>query len=199
MASEQLQMMSIEEYFELEESHPDTRYEYLDGYIYMMSGGTLNHAAVGGNVYAILKHFLRGKRCHVYNSDPKVRVSKTRYFHPDVTVTCDPHDRGTGDLLQYPRVVFEVLSPSTELIDRTWKLQDYLALPTLEEYILVGATSLKMELYRKEQTKWVYYAFGPGDELELASVDLRFPLAQAYVNVDLEEDSTAGENDAHLE
>ena len=77
------------------------------------------------------------------------------------------------------------------MIDRTWKLQNYLTLPTLEEYILVDAKALKMELYRKEQNKWVYYIFGPDDELELCSVGLHFPLAEAYINVDFEDESSS--------
>jgi len=90
--------------------------------------------------------------------------AKERYFHPDVTVTCDPRDRGAGDLLQSPRLVVEVLSSSTELKDRTWKLQNYTPHPTIEEYMLVSSQALKIELYRKEQNKWIYSAFGVNDD-----------------------------------
>src|SRR5712692_10832315 len=183
MASERIPTMSGEEYFELEENNPDTRYEYLDGYVYMMSGGSANHAAISGNIYAILKSLLRGGPCRVYNSDMKVRVSEKRYFHPDVTVSCDPRDRGTTDLIQSPRLVIEVLSPSTEARDRGRKLQCYLACPTVEEYLLVDSRSVKMELYRKEETKWVYYAFGPRDEIEFASINVHFPVADAYEDI----------------
>ncbi|HLQ29832.1 MAG TPA: Uma2 family endonuclease [Ktedonobacteraceae bacterium] len=189
MASEHLSTMTIEEYFELEESHPDTRYEYLDGYVYMMSGGSLNHAAIGGNIYAILKNFLRGKRCRVYNPDVKVRVSETHYFHPDVTVTCDARDQGTTDVVQFPRLLVEVLSPTTEARDRGRKLQCYLACPTVEEYLLVDSRECKIELYRKEETKWVYYAFGPRDELELASINIHFPVADAYEDIVFEKEN----------
>ena len=151
MASERTPTMSVEEYFELEENHPDTRYEYLDGYVYMMSGGSANHAAIRGNIYAILKNALRGGPCRAYNSDMKARVSEKRYFHPDVTVSCDPRDRGTTAVLQSPRLVVEVLSPSTEARDRGRKLQCYLACPSVEEYLLVDARSMRIEIYRKEQ------------------------------------------------
>jgi len=79
------------------------------------------------------------------------------------------------------------------MAERTWKLQNYLTVATLEEYVLVDAKALKMELYRREQNKWVYYMFGPYDELELSSVGLRFPVAEAYVNVDLENESSPEE------
>ena len=193
MASKRTPSMSVEEYFELEENHPDTRYEYLDGYVYMMSGGSANHAAISGNIYAILKSLLRGSSCRVYNSDMKVRVSENRYFHPDVTVSCDPRDRGTAAVIRSPRLVIEVLSPSTEARDRGRKLQCYLACPTIEEYLLVDARSIRIELYRKEQKKWVYEAFEADDEVELTTLGVRFPLEDAYEDVIFEKE----ENDKH--
>jgi len=188
MASERTPSMSVEEYFELEENHPDTRYEYLDGYVYMMSGGNANHAAISGNIYAILKSLLRGSRCRVYNSDMKVRVSEQQYFHSDVTVSCNPNDRGMAAVIQSPRLVVEVLSPSTEARDRGRKLQCYLACPTIEEYLLVDARSIRIEIYRKEQKKWVYEAYGAEDEVELTTLGVHFPIEDAYEDVIFEEE-----------
>ena len=191
MASERTPTMSVEEYFELEENNPDTRYEYLDGYVYMMSGGSANHATISGNIYALLKSFLRGGPCRVYNSDMKVRVSEKRYFHPDVTVTCDPRDRGNTDLIQSPRLVIEVLSPSTEARDRGSKLQCYLACPSIEEYLLVDTRSMRIEIYRKEQKKWVYDAFEADDEVELTTLGVHFPVIDAYEDVIFEKEENA--------
>ena len=178
MALEHRQAMTVEEYFLLERNNPDTCYEYSDGYVYMMAGGSFNHDTIKSNVQRILWGLLRGRKCRVYSSDIKVYICKERYFHPDVTVTCDPHDRGVGDLLRSPRLVVEVLSPSTELRDRTWKLQNYTAHPTIEEYMLVSARSLKIELYRKEQNKWVYYAFTGNEDIDLACLGVHIPIAQ---------------------
>jgi Uma2 family endonuclease len=112
-------------------------------------------------------------------------------------VTCDPRDRGAGDLLQSPLLVVEVLSPSTELKDRTWKLQNYTAHPTIEEYLLVSSQTLKIELYRKEQNKWVYSAFGANDNIDLACLGVHFSVAEAYEGIDPEADfATREENEA---
>ncbi len=151
MALERPPIMTIEEYFRLEENDTENRYEYIDGQVFMLTGGTFNHSTISGNIYSILRGLLRGKPCRVYNSDIKVQLSQKRYFYPNITVTCALNDRGTGNLLRSPRVIFEVLSPGTEISDRTWKLQSYLALPTLQEYILVNTTTLKMEIYRREK------------------------------------------------
>ena len=183
MTLEHTPFMSVEDYLELEERNPDVQYEYFDGSVYMMSGGSANHATTGGNVYALLKSLLRGGPCRVYNSDIKVRVSAHRYFHPDVTVTCDPRDRGETTLLQSPRLIVEVLSLSTEAYDRGAKLQAYLACSPVEEYVLVNYRVMCIEIYRKEQRRWIYDAFGPDDDVELTSLTLHFRVRDAYEDV----------------
>jgi Uma2 family endonuclease len=201
MALEYQQTMTVEEYFRLEENDPENRYEYIDGYVYMMAGGTFDHSTISGNIYSILRDLLRGKPCRVYNSDMKVRISQKRYFHPDITITCDPRDRGTGDLLQSPQVIFEVLSPSTEIKDRTWKLQNYLALPTMEEYILVDTKAMKMEIYHKENGRWIYDIYKAHESVLLQSIDIQFALRDAYIDIELENASLEeedSETDSHV-
>lgn len=186
MAIEHPQNMTVEEYFQLEENDPDTRYEYIDGHVYAMAGGTANHDTIKSNMQRVLWNLLRGSSCRVYSSDMKVFISETRYFHPDVIVTCDPRDRGTIQAIQSPRLVVEVLSPSTELTDRTWKLKNYRAHPTIEAYILVDSKSLKIEIYHKELNKWIYDAFENDEEIMLNSLGVHFALKDAYLDVEFE-------------
>jgi len=117
----------------------------------------------------------------------KVFISETRYFHPDVIVTCDPRDRGTVQAIQSPRLVVEVLSPSTEITDRTWKLKNYRAHPTIEEYVLADSKSLKIEIYHKENNKWIYDAFENNEEVTLNSLGVHFSLAEAYIDIEFED------------
>jgi len=189
--------MTVEEYFQLEENDPDTRYEYIDGHVYAMAGGTANHDTIKSNIQRILWNLLRGSKCRVYSSDMKVYISDTRYFHPDVIVTCDPRDRGTIQAIQSPRLVVEVLSPTTELTDRTWKLKNYRTHPTIEEYVLVDSRSLKIEIYHKEQNKWIYDAFEDNDEISLSSLGTHFPLADACIDVEFEEAPSEEKSDSY--
>ena len=186
MAIEHQQTMTVEEYFQLEENDRDTRYEYVDGHVYAMAGGTANHDTVKSNIHRILWQLLRGSKCRVYSSDMKVFVSETRYFHPDVTVTCDPRDRGTTQAIGSPRLVIEVLSPTTELTDRTWKLQNYRVHPTIEEYVLADSKSRKIEIYSKQNNKWVYDCYEGDDEIPLNSLDVHFALSEAYEDVEFD-------------
>lgn len=187
MAIEHQRTMTVEEYFQLEENDPGTRYEYVDGHVYAMAGGTANHDTIKSNIQRILWNLLRGNVCRVYSSDMKVYISETRYFHPDVTVTCNPRDRGRVQAIQSPRLVVEVLSPTTELIDRTWKLKNYCAHPTIEEYVLVDSQSLKVESYHKEQSRWIYEAFEAADDIMLHSLGVHISFADVYTDVEFEE------------
>ena len=187
MALEYRQTMSVDEYFALEERNPETRFEYIDGYVYMMAGGTVNHDTIKSNMERILWGLLRGSKCRTYSSDMRVFISETRYYHPDVTVGCDASDRGMKKMVQFPRLVVEILSPGTETKDRREKLRDYLACSTIEEYLLVDSRSLRMEIYRKTGKKWIYEAYQPGDEIELVSLDAHFPLMAAYEDVEFSE------------
>lgn len=178
--------MTVEEYFRLEENASDTRYEYVDGHVYAMAGETANHDTVKSNIHCILWQLLRGSKCRVYSSDMKIFVSETRYFHPDVTVTCDPRDRGTTQAIRSPRLVVEVHSPSTELTDRTWKLQNYRVHPTIEEYVLADSKSRKIEIYSKQNNKWVYDCHENDDEIPLNSLGVQFALSEAYEDVEFD-------------
>src|SRR5258708_19329589 len=92
MALEHRQTMTVEQYFLLERTDPDARYEYVDGYIYAMAGGTFNHDTIKSNIKRILWGLLRGGKCRVYSSDIKLYIAKEPYFHPDVTETSNPPD-----------------------------------------------------------------------------------------------------------
>src|SRR5258708_5280403 len=187
MALEHPQTMTVEEYFQLEENDPDTRYEYIDGHVYAMAGGTADHDTVKSNLQRILWNLLRGNPCRVYSSDMKVYVSETRYFHPDVIVTCDPKDRERTQPIRSPRLIIEILSPSTELTDRTWKLKNYRAHPTIEEYVLADSRSPKVEVYRKKNGLWIYDAFENDDEITFHSLGLHLSLADIYADVEFED------------
>jgi len=174
-----------EEYLKLDRNSP-VRYEYMDGHAYALAGGTLDHSTICVNLVSLLHHLLQGSPCRVYNSDARVRLSPTRYVYPDLTISCDAQDRGPTDVLTAPRVVIEVLSPSTEGYDRGEKFSYYRECPSLQEYVLVASERQTVEVYfRQEQAPWGVRAYGQGDEIALTSIDVRFPLDAVYAGVTL--------------
>ncbi|QBD83628.1 Uma2 family endonuclease [Ktedonosporobacter rubrisoli] len=177
-------MTKIDEYLELERNNQGVRYEYIDGHITMLAGGTLNHATISGNMFSILHSALRGRSCRAYTSDARVRLSETRYVYPDVTVTCDARDRGSIDFIQYPRLVVEVLSPSTCDYDRGSKFTFYRECPTIQEYMLIATDHPAVELFRREKnTLWTLFLFALEDSVQVSSLDLSFTVAELYEGI----------------
>ncbi len=175
--------ISLEEYFALLEKDPEHGYEYLDGRVYMMTGGTPDHSIIGSNMNGILRDHMRDRRCIVYNSDVYLQLSERYRVCPDVTVSCDPRDRGAREVIHYPSLVVEVLSPATEARDRGQKSLQYRSCPSIQEYLLISSEFPLVEVFRREKHGfWTLYTLGPDDSIELTSLSIRFPLAEVYQN-----------------
>ena len=180
VAQREPQHMTVEEWRELERINPDAKYEYIDGQVYLMSGGSLAHSRISSNTLRALEDALASDSCYVYNSDASVRLAASRYTYPDISVSCDPGDQPTTEQLQAPRVVVEVLSDSTEGKDRIRKANLYHACPSIQEYVLIATKYQAVEVQRRAGDEWTLHLFGPEDEIELASLDIRFPLSILY-------------------
>src|SRR5690348_2298552 len=184
MAIQHERWISLEECLELGRTSPDMKYEYVDGRIYARSGESTSHSLITMNISTLLRGHLRGKACRAYNSDVKFCFSETVHYYPDVTVSCDPRDtQAIKHELYYPRLVIEVLSPSTEMRDRTEKLVQYQKCQTIEEYVLVSQDRQAVELYTRNGKKWVYQMFESGEEIELTSIDFHCPIEAFYEDV----------------
>lgn len=176
--------MSVEEYLELDRRSVERRYEYIDGYVTMLAGGTLDHAMISANVISVLRSSLRGSPCRVFTSDARVCLSEKRYVYPDISVSCDERDRGQTDTIQYPRLVVEVLSPSTEGYDRGRKFAYYRECPTIQEYVLVDTQYPAVEVYRREKDRfWTLHAFDLNDNVQLASLGIHFSVSAVYEDI----------------
>ncbi len=172
-----------EEYFAWEEQQLH-RHEYIDGEVYAMTGGTINHSQIALNFGSLLKIHLRGSGCKTLNSDARVSIlESSHYVYPDVSVTCDERDKATTQYITYPCLIVEVLSASTESYDRGNKFKLYRRNPCLQEYVLVDAETMAIELFRKVDRNWSIIDYEPGDLIGLTSIDLTFPIEQVYEDI----------------
>jgi Uma2 family endonuclease len=173
-----------EEYFAWEEQQLE-RHEYIDGEVYAMSGGTINHGDIAGNFLSLLKAHLRGSGCKTLNSDCRVSiVGSTQYVYPDISVTCEDQDKSTTQYITYPCLIVEVLSPNTEAYDRGNKFKMYRYNPSLQEYVLVSVDTIEVELFRKTETgDWRIINYQAGDTVELKSVNLICQIEQIYEDI----------------
>ncbi len=176
--------MTVEEYFELCRNSPDTRYEYIDGQAIMLAGGSLNHSRIAKNIIVALERFLLTRACQSFTSDAVLKIPSGHYVLPGVAITCDERDHEDNDYLLYPCVIFEVLSPSTEAIDRGRKFTFYQECLTIQEYVLVSSQEPLVEVFHRENDlMWTYRIFKQGADVLLPSLDIRLSMKDIYKNV----------------
>ena len=187
MTAEPKGRVSPEEYLAMEEL-TETRHELINGVVEAMSGNTYSHLRIVRNLLAQLDGRLQGGPCEIFCNDLRVKVELTDdYFYPDLVGVCGTpvFDRLSHITLLNPRMLIEVLSPSTEAYDRGQKFLHYQQIPTLCEYVLVSQGAARVELFtRGESSAWTYKVFaGPGATITFASVDCTVPLADIYRDV----------------
>jgi len=179
VAQEEPRYMSVEEWRVLLESS-DIKYEYRNGWVVAMAGGSANHSTIAINAIEDLRRELGDSGCRVYNTDMAVRLSPNEYRFSDAVVTCSEHDRGEVKEIRAPRVAIEVLSDSTERDDRTDKLALYQACPSVQEYVLISTRYQAVEVYRRAPGDWTAHVYRPGETAELSSIGVRLVVSALY-------------------
>ncbi len=174
-------LWTVEGYLDMERCST-VKHEYHDGYVYAMSGGTQAHSQIAVNLLTLLRAGVRGSGCRALESTIRVRQSADDYVYTDAVVTCDPRDRVFGrDWIDYPTLVVEVLSPSTERYDRGKKFEEYKAIPTFCEYVLVEQRRREVEVRGRDDTgAWTLMTYGPTDDVVLHSLALTLPMDLIY-------------------
>ena len=179
---------SLDEYFALEQAG-DARYEYWDGDVVCMSGGSRQHGQIASNVLYRLRQRLEGGACRAFTGDVAVKTpSLSPYRYPDVTVACGQlqfeNIRGVDALIN-PVLIVEVLSPSTASHDRENKFTAYKAIPTFKDYILVSQDAPRITHHTQgpDGTWTSAEATGPESILRLSSISCELPLSEIYEQV----------------
>jgi Uma2 family endonuclease len=175
--------ISLEDFLALDLESLDQRYEYIDGHMQAMAGGTNKHAILISNASYLLQSHLEGSPCIVFPSDMWVRIEDA-VLSPDVSVSCGARDiKETTKTITSPCLVIEVLSPTTENDDRGRKFYIYQRCPSLKEYVLIRQDSMLVEVFTRKERLWEYRIYREGDLIELKSFGLTFPIERLYRNV----------------
>jgi Uma2 family endonuclease len=178
--------MTPAEFLQWEEKQ-ELRYEYVNGEVVAMTGGTIPHNDLALNLYRALYDHVRSRGCRINVSDVKVKVRR-RFRYPDLVITCDDRDKSAIKLFKYPKLIIEVLSPGTEAVDRGQKLREYQGLSTLQEYVLVNSDQMIIEVYcRGEKRGWQYEIYSVGETVELQSVEFSCAIDRIYEDITLPE------------
>ncbi len=192
MEAKKLNNLSIPEYIEIERA-ADTKYEYHDGRVVAMAGGTLEHGLISGNIFGEIKFRLRDKKnnCRAMNSDIKLHIqTANKFLYPDAMILCGEIKKSTADpnAVMNPTVIIEVLSKSTESYDRGDEFFAYRQIISLQEYILVDQYKAQVEIYQRQSDLWkITRITGIDQRLDIPSLGIAIDLESIYEDIVFDE------------
>lgn len=177
----EIQQLTVKQYLALE-AESEIKHEYIDGEIFPMTGGTLNHDQITMNLTLTLGSQLIGSNCRLHTSHMRVGVSPTRYLYPDLSAVCGEAetDDGTTTLLN-PIFVVEVTSPSSIERDRVRKVELYGDIPSVQGYLILDQERVFAQWYLRSESGWHLRQFSDlSDEIELEPLGCTLRLDDLY-------------------
>jgi Uma2 family endonuclease len=172
---------TVEEFVAWEEGE-EQKYEFADGVISLFPGGTLRHEIIVATLIGILYPIVGAG--HVRSSGLK-QLTKSSSRYPDISVGFDPRDTLTQTFANYPKLLIEVLSPSTYRIDRGPKLDEYRTIDTLEEYVLIDSRKRWAQVHRRSGFDWIVSLPIVAGDLDLASIGASLAIDTIYAGTEL--------------
>jgi len=181
---------TLEEYYGLLEAS-DRRWEYWDGELICMAGGSPRHAMISSRLFLTIAKRLEGRSCEVFNSDMAVKTPSLPPFRfPDLSIVCGQpvfEKLGKFEALTNPLVLIEVLSPGTESMDREPKRLAYQGLASVQEYWLVAQNVPHVTLFVRVGNQWQRFEYGALEAvLDSLALQCELPLAEIYRGVEFE-------------
>ncbi|HEY4034393.1 MAG TPA: Uma2 family endonuclease [Ktedonobacteraceae bacterium] len=186
MVAQRDDWLSVEEFLALDRESLDQKYEYRNGRMIAMAGGSKHHGMLISNLHLILGNHLKGSPCFVF-TEMTLKL-EDRCPLPDVMVTCDEKDLAEDEnptYIEHPKLVIEVLSPSTEKDDRGEKFLKYTYCPSIQEYVLINYEYMLVQVERRQGMQWLTTWFKQGENVDLQSIGLTVPVEEIYDRVAL--------------
>ena len=165
------------------EERQELRHEF-DGYEpHAMTGGTLNHAAIQATLIRVIGNRLSGSACRVFGSHLKISVDGSIRY-PDAMVLCTAVD-GKATVVDNPVVVFEIVSPSTERVDRIVKSAEYRSTPSVQAYVMLQQDFIGATVFRRTGELWTADTYGESATIGLLAIAIDLPIDEVYEGLDL--------------
>jgi Uma2 family endonuclease len=190
MQSNPVQKMTLEEYLEFD-YNSEGRFEYINGDVIEMSGGSPEHSRLAHRIGRLLGNAIEPKGCVVYSSDVKIKVPViATYRYADVSALCGKpiyQDYFKQRLLVNPTLIVEVLSPSTESYDKDKKFREYKSIESFQEHLLISENCPLVTLTTKYDEKfWFHSQYESGETLKLESLDCELIVDEIYAGITFE-------------
>jgi Uma2 family endonuclease len=180
-----IQYITPEQYLDIDAGN-DFKSEYIDGMIIAMAGGSFNHNVISADLARLIGQAVHGKSCEVIGSDQKIWTPGDNYLYADVAVYCGKPEV-VRDLLVNPIAVFEVLSPSTEALDRGRKLLAYRKIASLVHHVFLSQDAPYIEVLTKQEDGGLWSRFeasGMDASISLPAIDVKLALSDVYRRVE---------------
>ncbi len=182
------QPMTLAEFLAWEEGQ-ELRWEFDGFQPVAMTGGTVEHEVIGGNIRVALQNRLGVGRCRAYGSTLKIEVAG-RIRYPDAFVVCTP-GAPRSTVVRDPVVVFEVVSPDTTYTDQFEKLREYGATPSIQRYVMLEQDAIAAVVYVRKGTDLVVETLAADETLRMPEIGIEVPMTEFYVGVELPEEAAA--------
>ena len=176
---------TIEEYLAYEEE-TGIKYEYIDGEIYAMAGGTKNHSFITGNTFIAVGGRLQGSSCRTHTSDMRVRITDAKFVYPDFSVVCgdDKYSDDKEMTLINPTLCVEVMSPSSAGYDQGMKSNYYRSLPSLQHYLIIDQDQIFVKLYTRQADGWLLKEYRDLEAtIPLKAIEINLPVSEIYRDI----------------
>jgi Uma2 family endonuclease len=175
---------TIEEFFAWQEMQPE-RYELVDGFpVKMMAGARNVHDDIVVNVLAELRNQLRGSDCRPFTGDGSIETKPGQIRRPDIGIDCGRRDPNATKASS-PRVVVEVLSPTTRDFDTIGKLDEYKLVDSLERILVIEPNAPEVIIWERGPERWQRSVLrGLDQRVEMPEIRATLPLAEIYDGVE---------------
>lgn len=177
---------SMEEYQKMER-RSTTKGEFFDGKILAKPTSNRASSLIAANATIAIGSRLQGQKCEIYVNDMRVKLSPQHVCYPNIVIVngVPSFTDNAFDTLVNPTVAFEIFSKNTSFQDKTEKLECYLALASIREYLLVKEDEMRVEHYSKQNPKqWIYRIYDSRDDvISIDSVNCKISLAELYAQI----------------
>jgi len=175
-----------EEYLKIERNSP-TKHEFIGGRVLSLAGSNRTRSLIGSNATIAIGNRIHGQKNEIYSGNMRVQMSPTRFSYPDVVIVSSKPSftDNESDVLLNPTIVVEIYSKNTNSQDKTEKLESYLAMDSIREYLLVKEDELRVEHYAKQNAKqWVYRIYNEREEIiSMESINCKVSLSEIYAQI----------------
>ncbi|MDQ3323663.1 MAG: Uma2 family endonuclease [Acidobacteriota bacterium] len=178
-----------EDYLKIERNS-STRHEFIGGKVLSLAGSNRTRSLIGSNTIIAVGNRIHGQKNEIYSGNMRVQMSPTRFSYPDVVIVSSKPAfiDDESDVLLNPTIVVEIYSTNTSSLDKTEKLECYLAMDSIREYLLVKEDEMRVEHYAKQNAKqWVYRIYNEREEIiSIESINCKVSLTEIYGQINFD-------------